>query len=1142
MIQDVGGSVPITALAFAGPFLLSGEGGVLKIYDSSTRALIRALDVLGETQIHGIVCHGERLLHHVLVWGGSWVAVLTLEYPGMHDSDAEFRLERVHGPVDCQDWILQARFCSYAIGALPRAALITAHNALLLLDPQSGKCEPKLETVTSQSRSILYSAALSWDCEDSILIASGTVFGQVIVWTAHVGQVPVTTTLHKIFIGHEGSPFGLYIGEPQYEIAGTGISRFLASCSDDRTVRLWDISRLTSMAADPHATIDYSLIAGESNDHMGHSSTLSSLGDIGSGCFARATGHLSRIWAVNVCFRSSKGLQLVTLGEDATCHVWLYEPLLVAQQSPQTLELKLAARLECHSGKHIWSHAVQSVDESNIVIATGGGDGSITIQSLSSLLEAHCHVKTSSPSTTMLVAEGHLARKQSDKIRCYAFLTTHSILVTTNIGQIYAVNLGTGPKIIIDDMAASDAALRIGYEPDLSGFCIAASIASLSLCFLAGKSGSIYSYQAGRGLAKELSRTRKPAGIFANDCSSQQNSSHLAYCLITWLKDDVAALLRVPRTVDSNSDMISSSAEPILLQLAPGEVVTSFSPLLLDQDRFFVVVGLRSGKTVIYNISSCPAVKGAPIDVLVSQHTHEDAVTDIVIVKSDNSYQMQSTCRDGTFAMTTLQIASDGRLMLDVVHNLQLPGMTEAYRIFNHSGDIRVAGFQRKYFVLWDVKLEQELLRIECGGSNRSWMFQPSPNATEGVFAWTQGTSLHVETAETKTTAKINGGHHGREIKAAALTRMQGLQTLMLATGSEDTDIKLNSVEVSQDGQVKVQCLRTLRKHNTGLQALCWANDSRRLISSGGMEELFVWKITEIAGPDIGVRCESSCPFVSAVPDLRVTSVSVHATSHVENGSRDSLTIAAGRSDSSVHVYLYSVANDTPQWTCIASGLYLACSLTNTIALPREDWIEWLVTATDGHAAVFRITVGTGDEADDVPVLEWNHRLKLHQSASHSAEMVMWKHERGILVSGGDDNSLSISWVKTGAYSGGESLSDESSEKSTLTIPRAHSAAVTAVGIIAKNEHRGKLWAATGSLDQRVKVWEISIDECKRGAEGIDVALRGNVPTRVADIAGMCSWTTGEDIWVVVHGVGWQAWKVEQHLLCTPLDNIQGDA
>ena len=56
--------------------------------------------------------------------------------------------------------------------------------------------------------------------------------------------------IHQVFLGHEGSIFDVRISKELQRGCCGNLKRVIASCSDDRTIRLWDVSNVYVNAND----------------------------------------------------------------------------------------------------------------------------------------------------------------------------------------------------------------------------------------------------------------------------------------------------------------------------------------------------------------------------------------------------------------------------------------------------------------------------------------------------------------------------------------------------------------------------------------------------------------------------------------------------------------------------------------------------------------------------------------------------------------------------------------------------------------------------------------------------------------------------------------------------------------------------
>ncbi|KAJ2714479.1 WD repeat-containing protein 6 [Coemansia spiralis] len=247
-LSCISSRLPVTAVEFLGDtIVLTGSGGVLRAYSVATRALVWQVDVFPSARIHGIVVGGP----HVLVFGSkSWAVVAV-------DGDGGTGGRRLFTATE-RDWIKAGRWVDGHI------ALVLAHNQLCVYDIHSLR---PMCTAQCEEQCILYAAALWGSTLDTLVVASGTVFNQVLVWRAD-GRVR-----HRL-CGHEGVVFGVAFGDD---------GETLASVSDDRTMRVWTL---------PH-----------------------------EGCDSEAPltlyGHSARVWRCVVL-----DSLLVSASEDGTVRVW----------------------------------------------------------------------------------------------------------------------------------------------------------------------------------------------------------------------------------------------------------------------------------------------------------------------------------------------------------------------------------------------------------------------------------------------------------------------------------------------------------------------------------------------------------------------------------------------------------------------------------------------------------------------------------------------------------------------------------------------------------------------------------------------------------------------------------------------------
>lgn len=386
--------LPITALALVNKLLLAGEGPLLKIYDVESHELLCTQRTPGTENIHGIKanlldsCDDGNAFTEVLVWAGRSVSLLEVRSSQSSSSQLDLAVNFVI-EAHANDWILDASFLPAASRSADDnavdAVFLTSQNSLFSLRIPHNKSSDSIDNacmrfVASGSRSLLYSAHISWLLDGRGLVAAGTVFGEVFVWSFSADEKACTSPhasasqLHYVFIGHEGSVFGVRIFE------STDGRRFVASCSDDRTIRIWDATDLGPQPAQGGGELRSRSIGDREGNHGMTRSTKA--------CVASTMGHISRIWGIHFPSAEQEHYYLLSSGEDATTQIWRLGPLPAILQfsgSPTPLPLQHCSTHGFHSGKNMWAVAIDKAAGSGVRIATGGADGRIATYAIRDL-------------------------------------------------------------------------------------------------------------------------------------------------------------------------------------------------------------------------------------------------------------------------------------------------------------------------------------------------------------------------------------------------------------------------------------------------------------------------------------------------------------------------------------------------------------------------------------------------------------------------------------------------------------------------------------------------------------------------------------------------------------------------------------
>ena len=761
--------VPVTALAFfRRNIILAGEGNYLKLYSADSR-LLKSICAFESQAIHGVIVDDANFI--ILAWGGSLSrsvsirlgdncgppnllqdALVTLDcVPDSLDEPCCGDLDVTLGEVyDVQDWILHAAFAPRAAYGPSLAALVTAHNALwvakLSHTALTRKCSTTVDLVLSGSNCILYSAHIRWMSELHCVIASGTAFGDVIVWSATLnndgGELRAASQTHYNFAAHEGSVFGVQLSQPLVLPGSNNETRLLASCSDDRSIRVWDIEDASAQLSTPDR-ISCDTGFGE---RPKAGSTPAPL------CLAKTMGHISRIWSIRYLTdespgRSSgrhdcSGQRVVSFGEDATAITWALIPNNSIHVGSSCLPYRLeqVGTATAHSGKNIWSVAVGTGH-----LCTGGADGTIALY----LPLCYDDDISEIPNSLLNQSTG------SDHYRTYCFVADGVLLSTTDQGRIVLIDL---PRL--------DGTLAVhhvsGQLPGLRGYSVTSGVPGMG--FIAGNDGAVYIYiHRQQSLSKIFKGDRKTAGLFA--CNLGPQSTALLITTVGAARAQLMLLEDQRESGESRNTCISS------IELPVDFVATSFT-CNVTQGTGLAVLGSRDGSMAVYGpVSSGHTEPVALLQLRKTAHGKE-AVTALHWehggMAEASRHWIFSVGRDGTFALHSLMTSGPSYDMA-LVHQFSLPfGPNIEGLCVSAEHQVHVWGFRSKSFIAYDVTAQKNVMTVECGGAHRNWAFQPSQ--TGGTFVWTKASKLSSKKQFAPPYQSWNSGGHGREIKAAAVT------------------------------------------------------------------------------------------------------------------------------------------------------------------------------------------------------------------------------------------------------------------------------------------------------------------------------------------------------------------------------------
>ncbi|KAL3229117.1 hypothetical protein RNJ44_02204 [Nakaseomyces bracarensis] len=377
---------PALSVKFHNEYLFTCYGPYLHVYDYRHDELMIKCKIFHKNKIHGIAINEKD--NKICAFGGKSVSIFTIE-------DILQKQEILDNELILNDWIISSEF-SFDGDYIYH---LTSYNKVLISD-LSGKIID--EKALSNERSLLYSGTLKVLSSEYVLVNAGTVMGGVIIWDMFKEEMKHNLT------GHEGSIF---------YVSASNNGKLIASCSDDRSIRLWD---------------------NETGNEL-------SVG----------WSHTARIWNLKF-FNDDKNL--ISVSEDCTCRVW---NIIEAENGTRTLEISNVT--EGHLTKNVWG---VDVSERNQLIATSGNDGRIRLIDLKSEFNSDENLTDFSISDI----EENLGTKFDDgEIIKGFFWFSFGLVAITSIGRIlgYNKNLKTWSQYCIDNRLTSYSLTQGIYESNI---------------------------------------------------------------------------------------------------------------------------------------------------------------------------------------------------------------------------------------------------------------------------------------------------------------------------------------------------------------------------------------------------------------------------------------------------------------------------------------------------------------------------------------------------------------------------------------------------------------------------------------------------------------------------------------------------
>ncbi|XP_067037076.1 tRNA (34-2'-O)-methyltransferase regulator WDR6-like isoform X3 [Acropora muricata] len=795
------------------------NGPYLTLHSTTDGSVLDSKCLLPKSRIHGIKVE-EKRNNLVVIFGQKVIRIVSLEENAPISNNSITAATDILG---LPDLIWDAHWLYDERNAPLHVAIATAHNVVWCWEWQKGEQQC---VAHCEESCILYSATFYGSQLDHLLLASGTVFNQILLWKVKGKKDELGKThVIKRLTGHEGVIFSI-----TFNRQGT----LLSSVSDDRSIRLWKVTNLQTF------------------DLNGHVEQLTVV-----------YGHTARVWDAKLlesCF--------VSIGEDLMCNVWDYEGNVIKVHKG-------------HTGRNIWSLAVNQGED---LIATGGGDGSLRLWMLSSPNVSSINTATKTiclpPSNKSLHCEiPPLKCEREDYPRFVCLLDQTNLLVMTNEGCLYKYSWSLSTNVVIgkddsssaskDELNVKDHWTMLLKDTNYSSY----SVLALSPCHTIIAFGNLH------GKIKlqdtdflypcvELDAySSKVHNLIWSDQDYSQRQ-HLFSCgpdgIITWWNIKTC-LDRDP--VFEVSVLYSFVLPPAKQRWVSAVVVLpnhgkeqSVGEATLTIESCVVVCGDRKGSLHLFHPKSCVPLNEKPIAPTHSLPAiHGKA--GVSCLRSHNN-AIYSAGRDGVYRQ--LQISGNRLEVVDTKKVFKGFDWVEKL-LFTNRGDLIIAGFHAAFFVLWSVHRNEILWRVKCGGAHRVWdlaMEQSDLAVSGATLSFIKDSTIHIHKIVFPRDIKkalLKPAFHGREATCIcyidSLVGQQGDSYDVFATGSEDTKIKLM---LSNRSAGLVSELFTAHGHISSVRTLnvvkrpltqaspCSVNDQNGchlLFSGGGRASLKCWRV-----------------------------------------------------------------------------------------------------------------------------------------------------------------------------------------------------------------------------------------------------------------------------------------------------------
>ncbi|KAG6606915.1 WD repeat-containing protein 6, partial [Cucurbita argyrosperma subsp. sororia] len=694
------------------PILLAGSGSEVLAYNLESGNMIESFRVFEGIRVHGIssislnfsgASSCTKLDFVLVVFGEKRVKLYRVSVEMVAEVCVD--LVPLCSLPRFNHWVLDACFLksrdsssSAGSDSCGYIAIGCSDNSVHVWDT----CESRMILeVKSPESCLLYSMRLWGDAIETLRVASGTIFNEIIVWEV----VPSEGTLKDCdeksndiqfdhlkyeamhisrLVGHEGSIF---------RITWSSDGSKLVSVSDDRSARIWRINAKRSEADKP---VDVIVLF----------------------------GHNARVW--DCCIYNSL---IITAGEDCTCRAW-------------GLDGKQLEMIKEHIGRGVWRCLY---DPMSSLLITAGFDSSIKVHQLNIYLSGTSNDPAEITSSSMKrefftscipksLDHNGLMDSKSEYVRCLRFSFEFTLYVATNRGCLYHATLSDAMDVKWTKV------IHINEEVPIVCMDLFPSSPSVVSC----EADDWVALGDGQGrmtVLRVLGSSNAPKLHLSFNWSAEAERQLLG---TFWCKSlgfryiftaDPRGVLKLWRLNDRVPD--SQNGENCNVSLI-AKYVSCFGLRIMCLDASFeeeiVVCGDVRGNLILFPLSKdlslanpiTTEVKIIPTCYFKGAHGIS-TVTSVVIRLDSCQTEIHSTGADGCICHMEYVKLKDQKL-LEFIGMKQVRELTSVQSLFydqnsflDLTSHLYAIGFASTDFIIWNLITESKVLQIQCGGWRRPY-------------------------------------------------------------------------------------------------------------------------------------------------------------------------------------------------------------------------------------------------------------------------------------------------------------------------------------------------------------------------------------------------------------------------------------